>query len=106
MFKQTAWHDLSKDDRPAIGEVRCCHCPQCRRSMYSMGLDFKAPKQSDLKQWKKVQMLFEHGFAFHSCGCGGPGPRPAKLRDVKPFIADNLPKSEGKKLLEKIARKV
>jgi hypothetical protein len=71
--------------------------------MHNMGKDFKAPKQSDVKQWKKVEILFQHGFNYHSCGCCGPGLRPAELRDVEAFLADQLPQSEGEKLLQTIA---
>jgi hypothetical protein len=69
-----------------------------------MGLDFKAPPERDVKQWKKVELLFQHGFTFHSCGCCGPGLRPAELRDVESFLADNLPQSSGEKLVRRIAR--
>ncbi len=73
--------------------------------MKPMGHDFKTPKQNDLKQWKKVEILFGHGFKFGSCGCGGPGYRPATLQEVDSFLAENLQKSEGQKLLEKISHK-
>ena len=71
--------------------------------MHDMGLDFKAPRQDDVKQWTKVEILFRHGFTFHSCGCCGPGLRPAELREVEAFLADHLPRSEGEKLLRKIS---
>jgi hypothetical protein len=70
--------------------------------MVDLGLDFKAPKQSDVRQWKKVQRLHEHGFSFHSCGCCGPGLRPQELRDVDAFLHDQLPLSEGERLLRLI----
>lgn len=70
--------------------------------MHCMGRNFKAPKQNDLKQWKKVEILFEHGFAYHSCGCDGSGYPPATLQEVDSFLAENSPKSEGQKLLDKI----
>jgi hypothetical protein len=66
---------------------RLCPCPECDTPMQNMGLDFKAPRQSDIRQWKKVEQLFAHGYAYHSCGCG-PGPRPALLREVPEFLAE------------------
>ena len=39
-------------------------CPECGGPAYNFGRHFKAPKRSDLKQWKKVAYLFEHGFRF------------------------------------------
>jgi hypothetical protein len=71
--------------------------------MASMGLDFKAPKKTDKKQWQKVELLYKHGFTYHSCGCCGPGLRPAELRDVEGFLKNNLPESQGNRLLQRIA---
>lgn len=75
-------HHIEKDTK------RICPCPQCSNPMQNLGLDFKPPKQSDIKQWAKVKELVDNGFTFASCGCGGPGPRPATLKDVKPFIKE------------------
>lgn len=60
-------------------------CPQCRQPMVEMGLDFKAPKRRDVKQWKKVEVLYQNGITFHSCGCGC-GYRPKQLNEVKHFL--------------------
>ncbi|MEO8609923.1 MAG: hypothetical protein ABI690_18665 [Chloroflexota bacterium] len=83
-------------------------CPYCHHAMISMGLDFKAPKRGDVKQWKKVEILYQNGINFHSCGCNGPGYRPRRLDEVEHFLATsgeiNRRKSEGEKLLEKIDR--
>lgn len=73
--------------------------------MADMGSDFKAPKKSDIKQWKKVRLLFEQGFTFHSCGCCGPGYRPAELREVYSFIESNRPISDAGKLAKFFASK-
>ena len=71
-----------------------------------MGLDFKVPKRSDDKQWKKVEILYRNGIHFGSCGCNGPGYRPKRLGEVERFLATseevNRHKSEGEKLLNKI----
>lgn len=106
MFRQPHLRDLAKPVQLVPGELRIVKCPQCGEAMHRMGLDFKAPPQDDVKQWKKVEILFQHGFTFHSCGCCGPDLRPAELRDVEAFLADNLPQSEGEQLLVKIARRV
>ncbi|HZS06956.1 MAG TPA: hypothetical protein VFD58_19125 [Blastocatellia bacterium] len=86
------------------GEHRKVLCPECHRPMADLGLDFKAPKKMDVKQWQKVEILYNHGFTYHSCGCCGPGLRPAELRDVEAFLHDKLPESDGEKLLKKIER--
>ncbi|MFN3651870.1 MAG: hypothetical protein ACK47B_20035 [Armatimonadota bacterium] len=67
------------------GEVPC---PRCAGPMHDLGKDFKPPQHRDREQWAKVGLLFRKGVTFHSCGCGGPGPRPARLRDVEPFLME------------------
>jgi hypothetical protein len=47
---------------------------------------FQAPKQTDIKQGKKVELLYQQGYAYHSCGCGGPGYRPSRLSEVPEFL--------------------
>lgn len=57
--------------------------------MTDMGWDFKVPKQADGEQWKKVEMLAANGVTFRwriEQRHEGPGPRPARLRDVKAFL--------------------
>ncbi|MBI2575610.1 hypothetical protein HYV84_00200 [Candidatus Woesearchaeota archaeon] len=61
-------------------------CPECGDRMNYMGHDFKAPKLSEIKQWKKVEILYKSGFGFDSCGCRGPGERPGKLWQVNDFL--------------------
>lgn len=90
----------------AITNQREHKCPQCGVPMADMGLDFKAPKMGDTKQWQKVKILFDHGFTFHSCGCCGPGFRPAELKDVYAFIEGQRSKTEGEVLLQKIQLRV
>lgn len=78
-------------------------CPQCGAPMHSMGLDFRAPPQRNARQWKKVLILYTHGVAYHSCGCGGPGYRPRTLAEVPAFLAGRRATSEGEALLKRIS---
>ena len=103
-FKRTARADLPAFGRPQYGKLRMVPCPECGEPMAEMGHDFRAPPQRDKRQWRKVEILYEQGFAFCSCGCG-PGPRPANLREMKDFLVSTLPESAGAQLLEKIANK-
>ena len=103
VFKQTSRWELPENVRPKAGEERHVKCPQCSRLMANMGRDFKAPKQKDVDQWRKVEILFEHGFTFHSCGCCGPGYRPAELAEVYAFIESHRPQSDGEVLLRRFA---
>ncbi len=84
-FKQRAWADIPKNDRT---ESRYVKCPNCGKLMRNLGLDFKAPSQKDREQWQKVELLWRNGIIFSSCGCNGPGPRPQRLREVEPFLAE------------------
>jgi hypothetical protein len=102
-FKRRKNDDLPRAMQRADGEFPIVRCPQCRRPMHDMGMDFKAPPLKDVKQWRKVELLFEHGFTFHSCGCCGPGLMPAELREVEAFLADGLRPSHARKLLGTIA---
>ena len=80
-------------------------CPDCGRAMTAMGLDFKAPRRRDRKQWIKVKALAEHGFTYSSCGCGGPGYRPARLNQLGSFFLNQPPRSPGEALLREFARR-
>jgi hypothetical protein len=79
-------------------------CPECRQPMHHMGHEFKAPKQNNKKQWKKVQQLFFAGFAHHSCGCGGSGAYPRQLREIPEFIRQHRSQNVGQKLLERFSK--
>ena len=82
MFRQPMRGDMA---RP-IGkeEPRVVACPQCGQTMTNMGKYFETPRQTDVKQWRKVQELCAHGYLF-----GGSGyPRPATLQEVEPFLAE------------------
>lgn len=72
--------------RPVAG--RSAVCPECGLAMSMMGRDFKAPRQADVRQWRKVELLVRRGYAFDSCGCFGPGARPATLREVPAFLEE------------------
>ena len=104
-FKQTNRWELPEERRPAKGEVRHVPCPECGKPMADMGHDFKAPKATDVAQWKKVQLLFNAGFAFYSCGCCGPGYRPRELKEVEAFIRSKKSLSEGELLLKRIMQR-
>lgn len=89
-FKQRSWHDLSQSEQTSF-RGRIVHCPQCRNAMVNMGWDFKVPRQSNLEQWRKVELLAQHGYLYHAPEHAmdlqaGPGPRPARLREVVEFL--------------------
>lgn len=76
--------------------------------MIAIGTDFKAPKQSDRRQWLKVELLLRLGYDFHP-GQSGPGPRPRRLSEAVDFVRTEHPRSDTARetpaLLREIARK-
>jgi DNA-directed RNA polymerase subunit RPC12/RpoP len=95
-YKQKPLEDLTENEN----NKRKYLCPECGEPMKSMGLDFRSPKKTNHKQWKKLKLLYMNGFTFHSCGCG-TGPRPATLGQVKGYLEDNkVYSSEGERLLQ------
>jgi hypothetical protein len=63
-----------------------------------MGTAFRAPKQSNVDQWKKAELLIAAGFYFTKDG----GPKPRSLKDVPAFLeAHRLARrSPGERLLD------
>jgi len=57
-------------------------CPECGGPSIGLTRKFKPPKQSDEKQWDKVEALVRHGFLFWSVG----EPYPDTLREVPAFV--------------------
>jgi hypothetical protein len=86
-FKQRNRKEISTPIPVTADNMRLVPCPQCGRQMYNMGYDFKAPKQSDRAQWKKVEQLFIHGYNYATCGCGA-GYRPQRLSEVPLFLQE------------------
>lgn len=82
---------------------RSTTCPQCGGRIHDMGLDFKVPRQREVKQWKKIEKLYRNGIDFSpadAIGSQGPGYRPARLDQV-----DNFLESRRRSELEKDERR-
>jgi hypothetical protein len=79
-------------------QVGANNCPECAKPMSYMGTAFRAPKQSNVNQWKKAELLIAAGFHFTKDG----GPKPRTLKDVPAFLeAHRLAKrSFGERLLD------
>ncbi len=84
-FKQTNREELAQKMPTRPDGKRRVLCPECCRPMQNMGLDFHAPRQADVRQWRKIALLYVQGIAYHSCGCG-PGYRPSTLAEVSVFL--------------------
>jgi len=77
-------------------------CPQCGAKMAAMGFDFKAPKTESAEEWQVIQTLYDHGFAFHGCGCSVGYAPPKKMNGLEAFFREHGRLSEGEQLLERI----
>jgi hypothetical protein len=79
-------------------EVGANVCPECSQPMTMMGTAFRAPKQSNIKQWEKARLLIEAGFRFNKDG----GPKPRTLKDVPAFLETHrlAKRSLGERLLD------
>lgn len=60
-----------------------------------MGICFKAPRQADRAQWKKAELLYQNGYAFHRNINDGPEPRPATLSEIPAFLRQQEAKKRG-----------
>jgi hypothetical protein len=85
MFRRPVEAELvrPKDERPV-------RCPECRNPLRNMGRDFKAPPKTDKEHWQAVAMLYDAGYAYHGCGCGGSGYRPSRLDEIPAFLAEQV----------------
>ena len=63
-------------------------CPECGEGIYLMGRAFKAPKQRNDEQWRKVQKLYALGFRFNRYG-GDYLSLPERLKEVDRFVEEN-----------------
>lgn len=67
-------------------ECREIKCPECGDLMADLGLDFKSPRKTAVKEWKIIEGLYTIGTSFHSCGCNGPGYIPRHPRDYEAYL--------------------
>ena len=69
-------------------------CPQCAAPMVILGRKFHTPRLNDREQWKKVELLVNHGFRFESVyratefGGKVAVPYPRRLSEVPTFVAE------------------
>lgn len=59
-------------------------CPNCRIPLAPMGRSFKAPKKSNVTQWKKVEKLWLAGIRFPTIW--GGVYRPKRPQDADEYI--------------------
>jgi hypothetical protein len=80
-FHPYACFRCRKSFKRASREAAVLPCPECGGPSIGLTRKFKPPKQSDGKQWEKVEALVRHGFLFWSLG----EPYPDTLREISDF---------------------
>lgn len=108
-FKHWQWEECNEAEfwtKQRLQHVpREIVCPDCDKPMIDMGLDFKAPRQSDVEAGKILERLAQEGFNFHNCGCGVGFKPPTTLREVPQWLAEHRrDKSKGELLMEKFGK--
>ena len=68
MFRPAALQDLPEFNRPNPTQPRLVPCPECGQPMHNMGRHFKAPRQHNVQQWRKVEILYANGLTWHDWG--------------------------------------
>jgi|KBSSwiStaDraftv2_1062776.scaffolds.fasta_scaffold939240_2 hypothetical protein len=101
-FKQWLWKERKEVSWQPVRryepDQREVPCPECAQPMANMGLDFRAPKKTDVEAWEVLALLYEQGHAFRGCGCDAGGYIPPKrLRDIPAFLEAHHGTSAPKK---------
>ena len=76
-------------------------CPQCGRRMWLAGRAFRAPRNNDVKQWRKVEALIKSGVLFHY----NSGRRPKVWREVVPFLEQRAGRAEAMRVISEVSGK-
>ena len=64
------------------GEIERPNCLRCGAELWFTGTAFRAPRQEDIKQWRKAEMLIRSGMVFSP----NSGALPETLREAIPFL--------------------
>lgn len=71
-------------------QQKICKCPDCGGEMANMGMDFKAPKIQDIKEWKIIEGMYQIGAIYQTCGCHGFGYVPKNINDYVEYLNNHL----------------
>lgn len=79
-----------QDDYAHKLESKRFKCPECGQTIADLGLDFKAPRKTAVKQWKIIESMYKMGHCWHTCGCNGPGFIPKEKYQYIDYLKDIL----------------
>ena len=71
-------------------------CPDCGDEMANVGMDFKAPKKSNVKEWKILEGMYEIGAIYQTCGCQAFGYVPSSKSEYKKYLNLRLLEFQGR----------
>jgi len=77
------------------------YCPDCKQRLTLVGRAFRAPRQQDIEQWRKVEILARSGFTFWS----SVGRYPDTVSEARKFVELHRKVSDGEKLARQIRKK-
>lgn len=77
-------------------------CPDCGHPATLMGRAFRAPRQNEVEQWRKVELLVQAGFIFRSSVVGR---YPDTVTEARAFVESHRKVSDGEKLSRAIRKK-
>lgn len=93
-----AFKRLKPEARVAVHDKhreRPVTCPECGALMADLGLDFRPPRASATRAWKRLQALHTIGQAWQTCGCNGPGYIPIDQAGYTQYLRARLRSYRG-----------
>lgn len=64
-------------------------CTRCQSPMVDLGIDFKAPRRLDRRQWRKVALLHQKGYRFGRARRGSRSPKTLQgAKALRPLIPE------------------
>lgn len=76
-------------------------CPNCQNQTVSMGWCLEIPRQQNVRQWKRLEILAKNKIYFRNGCCSGPGYRPRTLQAVPEFLGISSDKKSRKNFFKK-----
>lgn len=89
---------------PRVTPIDKATCAECGGALYHMGIYFKAPKRTDIRQWRKIEKLRLNGVRFDFWGYPH---MPRQSWDVDEYLDkrdEQRAQSKGEELLRKFKR--
>ena len=87
-YRKSFRRRLLRDVKKGQSNSLAAKCSECGSLMADMELDFKSPKNDDLKAWQPMRNLFVVGVTFHFCGCTGPSYIPAPTQKLVEYFQE------------------